>query len=120
MTITTERYIDEPIIMVTFEGPLDEAQIDEMHEELLEYCQQLGICYVVLDMTGADSTLHEGLALVLAEPLLVLMRDDQMHLALVGTPVPDEAEANIPYPTYADRRAALQDVRQRIASRTSR
>ena len=119
MTITTESYVDEPIVHVAVEGVVDEEQVQQMHDEVLAACEQIGVCYIILDARGAEATLHEMMALLLSDRLSEMEASGQIHVVLVGTPSPNEVLDNITSPIFSDPDEALEYIQQQIATHSA-
>lgn len=115
MTVTTTTYVDEPLILVTIEGLMDEAQVQEIHREVSALCRQMGTCFLVFDVRSANATIHECLILLLSDELVSGYRNGTIHVVVVGEPSPEEQLDNVPYPIMSDQDTALREVRQQIA-----
>jgi hypothetical protein len=120
MTITTDFYVDEPVLKVTIEGILDESEVEAMHGAVLVSCTRLGVCYIMLDVRGAEMTLHEAISVLLSEQLVEMQRQGQLHLVVIGEAQPNESEHNLDYQVFDDLDAALTQLRQQIAHSSSR
>jgi hypothetical protein len=115
MTVTTTTYVDEPLVLVAIEGLMDEAQVQEMHQEVSALCRQMGTCFLVFDVRSANATIHECLMLLLSDELLSGYRNGTIHVVVVGEPSPEEQLDNVPYSIVPDQDTALREVRQQIA-----
>ena len=119
MTITTESYIDDPIVRVIIEGAVTDEQVKQMHQEVLAECGQIGVCYIILDVRGAEATLHETIALLLSDRLAALQSDGQMHVVLVGSPSPNEVLDNIKFPMFDDPDEAALYIQKQVATHSA-
>jgi hypothetical protein len=116
MSISTTQYVDEPIVQVTIEGFINEAQLSEMHQELVGICNELGSCYTLLDLLGADSTITEALTVFVANQNNFRDAFDKFRIVIVAKPKPGESTDGIQFPIFPDKDSALDYIRQRIAS----
>jgi hypothetical protein len=119
MTITTESYIDDPIVRVIVEGTVTDAQIRQMHSEVLSECEQIGVCYIILDARGAEATLHEIIALLLSDRIAAMQSTGQLHVVLVGSPSPNEVLDNINLPVFTDPDEAELYIQQQVATHSA-